>query len=557
MRNDPLVRVVLAMRPSARRLTVAVVTGTAAVAAAVALLAVSGWLISRAAQQPPILYLMVAIVAVRALGIGRGLLRYGERLATHDVALRGVVDLRETLYRSLASADSRKVAGLRRGDLLARLGADVDTVADVVTRALLPFAVAAVSGVAAVVALGLILPAAAVVLVAGLAVAGGLAPWLAARAAREAERATAGTRAAVTTGTQALLDGLTELSVAGVADDHRARLRALDERAATELDRAARPAALAAGLVTAATGLTVLGSLVLGVQAVDAGRLAPVMLAVVTLLPLAAVEITAGLPASAVALVRGHVAAERVAPLLERPSSSQTRQDVGPGPTERHSPGDLVAQALDCGWPDRAPVLRGVDLTLRRGTRTALVGPSGSGKTTLLMTLAGLVPPVAGSVEGGDLRANVVHIADDAHVFTTSVRENLRLAHPTATDVELHDALRRCGLGGWLAGLPAGLDTVLRASTEGGSPLSGGERRRLLLARAVLSPAPVVLLDEPAEHLDPETADDLVGKALSGALFGDRTVVVATHRLAALEGADAVLVVAAGHVRVAEPASAH
>jgi ATP-binding cassette subfamily C protein CydC len=531
---DPLARVLAAMRPDARRTALAVLCGTAATAAAVALMGTSGWLISRAAQQPPVLYLMVAVVTVRALGIGRGILRYAERLASHDVALRGVVNLRVGLYERLAGADPAAAAGLRRGDLLARVGADVDAVADVVTRAVLPALVALVSSVAAIAALALALPSAGVVLAAGLLVSGVVAPLLAGVATRRAEHDGARTRAAIGAEVHALLDGLPELAVAGAVPARRERLRALDGERTRELDRAARPAAAAAFLATGAAGAAVLGCLLLGARAVEAGALSPVMLAVVTLLPLAAAEITATLPAAAVTLVRARVAAGRLAELLDAPPA------VAPEPLPR-PPGLLArARGLTCGWPGRDPVLSGVDLDLRRGDRVAVVGASGTGKTTLLRALAERIP-------------GAVHTTEDAHVFATTVRENLRIADPGASDEALVAALRGVGLEDWLAGLPDGLGTLLGNGSSDGIPLSGGERRRLLLARAVLAPGDVVLLDEPAEHLDPAAADALVGAALGPDLFGDRAVVVVTHRLSALDAAREVLVVADGGITARGP----
>jgi ATP-binding cassette subfamily C protein CydC len=537
--GDPLTRVLAAMRPDAPRTALAVLCGTAATGAAVGLMGTSGWLISRAAQQPPVLYLMVAVVTVRALGLGRGILRYCERLASHDVALRGVVNLRVGLYERLAAADPAAAAGLRRGDLLARVGADADAVADVVARAVLPALVSLASSVAAVAAVAVVLPPAGAVLAAGLLVSGVVAPLLAGVAAGRAERDGARTRAAIGAEVHTLLEGLPELTVAGAVPACRERLRALDAERARELDRAARPAAVAAFLATTSAGAAVLGCLLLGAQAVRAGDLSPVMLAVVTLVPLAAAEITVTLPAAAVTLVRARVAAGRLTELLGAPPA--TERDPLPAPAE------LLARVrgLACGWPGREPVLTGVDLDLRRGDRVAVVGPTGAGKTTLLQELARRVP-------------GAVHTAEDAHVFATTVRENLRLADPGAPDEALVAALRAVGLDGWLAGLPASLDTVLgnalgsgsgqRSDAGGGVPLSGGERRRLLLARAVLAPGDLVLLDEPAEHLDPDAADALVAAALGPGLFGDRAVVLVTHRLSALEAAREVLVVADGRI---------
>lgn len=216
----------------------------------------------------------------------------------------------------------------------------------------------------------------------------------------------------------------------------------------------------------------------------------------------------------------------------------------------------LVAEGLAVGWPGAAPVLAGVDLDLAPGRRVAVVGGSGCGKTTLLLTLAGLLPPRAGGVrlvapvdadladvDPATLRRTVSLTAEDAHVFTTTVRENLRVARPDATDPDLDAALDRAGLGGWRSGLPDGLDTMLGS---GGAGVSGGEHRRLLLARALLVGAGVLLLDEPGEHLDPATADALLRDVLRPG--AGPAVVVVTHRLAPLDAADEVVVLDEGRV---------
>jgi ATP-binding cassette subfamily C protein CydC len=550
-----LCRAVAAMRPDPWRLALAALAGSVASAMAIALMGTSGWLISRAAQQPPVLYLMVAVVAVRAFGIGRGALRYAERLAGHDVALRGVVALRETLYVRLAAADPRLAAGLRRGDLLARLGADVDTLGDVVVRSLLPFATAALTSGLSVLALGLVLPPAGAVLAVGLLVAGVGAPALAARAGRRALRDTATARTAMSSEVLALLDGLPELTVAGAVTQRLERVERADECLSRGLDRAARPAAWSAALGTASMLATVVGCLLVGVQAVSAGRMAPVLLAVVTLVPLAVAEVMATLPAAAVGLVRAGAAAERVAELLDAVPAFGAA-DVSEGSTVSIPAGGigLRAEGLTCGWAGRPAALRDVDLELPPGRRVAVVGPSGGGKTTLLLTLAGLLPATAGRIglNGLDLteldpatRCRMVNFAaDDAHIFSTTVRENLRVVRAAATDAEIRSALERAGLRSWLAGLASGLDTMITDPAGPGAgtgrPLSGGERRRLIVARSLLTGAGVLLVDEPAEHLDPATADALVGELFdTGA-----TVIVVTHRLTPLAAADEVLVIA-------------
>jgi ATP-binding cassette subfamily C protein CydC len=557
--RHPLRRAIAAMQTSPWRVALACLTGSAALACTIALIGTSGWLISRAAQHPPVLYLMVAVVAVRTFGIGRGVLRYAERLASHDVALRGIVTLRTTVYARLAAADPAVAADLRRGDLLARIGADVDAIGDVVVRALLPFATAALTTLLSVVALALVLPAAGAVLAAAVLVAGIAAPVLVGLAARRDLRDTVAARSAMSGEVQSLLDGLPELTVARAVTERQHRLGRADRDLGRTLERAARPAAGAAALSTTAMGAAVVGCLAVGVRAVAAGELRPVFLAVVTLVPLAVAEVVSGLPAAATVLVRARQAAERVVALLDCvPMEREPAPSSENSTWERTMLGErggshLRAEALECGRPGRPPVVRGVDLELPAGRRIAVVGPSGGGKSTLLLTLAGLLPPTGGrlSLNGTDvadqdpgLVRRTVHLCtDDAHVFTTTVRENLRIAAPGADDADLCAVLDRAGLTGWLSGLPAGLDTMIGDPSGPGArlsgwPLSGGERRRLLIARALLTGADILLADEPTEHLDPRTADALVEELFATG----RTVVVVTHRITGLQAADEVLV---------------
>ncbi|WP_448072794.1 thiol reductant ABC exporter subunit CydC [Georgenia yuyongxinii] len=578
------------------RLLWAILAGSAGLGSAVALSAAAAWLIARASQMPPILELSVASVAVRMFGIARGLMRYLERLASHEVALRGMASLREHVYRTLADGRTDAVAGLRRGDLLARTGADVDAVGDVVVRALLPAGVAAVVGLGSVVLVGWQHIGIGAVLAVCLLVAGLVGPWLTMRAARLSEHAQLVARAELSVTAQTMVDGAAELTVSGRLPRMLAHLAGTERVLARAKDAAARPAALAAGIVDVAMGMAVLGALVLGIPATIAGAMEQVELAVVVLTPLAAFEGTALLGPAAVQLVRSGGAAVRVMELLDAAAAlphspremSSSRSDVaaraedrpGPDPTPEATAGAaspassgprLVARSLAVGWPGGPVVAAGLDLDVAPGRAVAVVGPSGIGKTTLLLTLAGLLPPRGGVAEldaaalwGTDRRTvseRVVLTAEDAHVFETTVLENLRVARGDVTEGEAVALLGRAGLGEWLAGLPEGLGTMLGTDA---TTISGGERRRLLLARALASPAPLLLLDEPGEHLDPATADRLVADLLRAGRDdpGDdrdlhagrdadlhagrdadatRGVVLVTHRLAPLGAADEVI----------------
>lgn len=530
LRSDPLVLAWHLLRPRMPRLLLAALCGVLSLGSALALAAVSAWLITRAWQMPPILDLTVAVVAVRAFGISRGVLHYCERLASHDTALRAAGTARTQLYRALADGPVDTVARLDGGELAGRVGADVDDVADVVVRAVLPITVAAVLSVAAVVAIALISPVAAAVLAICLLIAGVVAPWLAARGAAAQEMAARELHAQRDGLAMLALDHAAELRVGGRLPGIVAESRQRQRDWGVALDLAARPAALGAAVPTAAIGISVLGAVVAGLGI--APSVAPTTLAILMLLPLSAFEATTALPAAAIQLTRSRIAARRLLAL--------TGSATEPGTATRPTDTTLRAHRLVAGFtPETAAAP--VTLTLPPGSRLVVRGPSGSGKTTLLMTLAGLLPPVAGQVTVGnvaldtlaepELRSVLAFFAEDAHVFATTVRDNLLVARGDCTDDELHAALTAVGLRDWLDSLPAALDTVL----DGGpAALSAGQRRRLLLARVLLCRADVVLLDEPTEHLDRSDADELLRALLrtdSGLLEHGRTVVVATHHL--------------------------
>jgi ATP-binding cassette subfamily C protein CydC len=472
------------LRPRLPRLMLALVLGVLSLGSALALAGVSAWLITRAWQMPPVLDLSVAVVAVRALGISRGVLGYCQRLASHDTALRAAADTRETLYRSLADAPADVAMRLHSGELVARIGASVDELSDVLVRAVLPIAVAALLSVAAVATIAVISPVSAVVLALCLVIAGVAAPWLAARAASAAEDVAAQHHSGRDVAVMLALEHAPELRVSGRLDAVVAEADRRHRECGHATDRAAAPAALAAAAPTAAVGISVLGAVVAAIGIADA--VAPMTVAILMLLPLSAFEAITALPAAAVQLTRSRIAVRRLRDLTESHSNMRSRPQVTP-------------------------------VALEPGARLAVTGPSGSGKTTLLMAMA-------------ENPAKAAFFAEDAHLFATTVRDNLLVARGDATDDELRNALQRVGLGDWLDALPSGLSTVL---VGGAAAVSAGQRRRLLLARALISTVPTVLLDEPTEHLDATDGSEVLTELLTpGALFpAERAVVVATHHL--------------------------
>ncbi|MCZ0209366.1 thiol reductant ABC exporter subunit CydD [Streptomyces sp. UMAF16] len=533
------------------RLAGALVLGSLALGSAVGLMATSGWLISRASQQPPVLYLMVAVTATRAFGIGRAVFRYAERLVSHDAVLRMLADTRVAVYRRLERLAPAGLRGTRRGDLLTRLVADVDAFQDYWLRWLLPAGVAVAVSAASVGFTAWLLPEAGAVLAAGLLAAGVGVPLLTAAVARRTERRLAPARGVLATRVTELLTGTAELTVAGALPARTDAARRADRTLTGIAARAAAVTGLGDGLTALISGLTVTATAVCGAQAVAAGRLGGVAMAVVVLTPLAAFEAVLGLPLAVRHRQRVRRSAERVYEILDAAEPVREPEQPRPAPV---TPFPVVLKGVAARYEgQQREALAGLDLTLERGRRIAVVGASGSGKTTLAQVLLRFLDPRAGSytlagvdacaVAGDDVRRLVGLCAQDAHLFDSSVRENLLLARKDATEAELRGALARARLLDWVQSLPDGLDTLVG---EHGARLSGGQRQRLALARALLAGFPVLVLDEPAEHLDLATADALTADLL--AATEGRTTLLITHRLAGLDAVDEVIVLDAGRV---------
>ncbi|MEU4412114.1 thiol reductant ABC exporter subunit CydC [Nocardia salmonicida] len=550
----------LALSPA--RVAVAIAWGVAALGSGLGLAALAAWLIARAWQMPPVLDLSVAVVAVRALGISRGLCRYLERLATHDVALRAMTTARTSVYRTLAQSDvwwwrdrsradlpSGSGRGLRRGDVLVRIGADIDDLGAVVVRVLVPVAVAVVLSLAAVGLIATISPLAAVILAVALVVSGILAPWMSAVAAREAERAVRVDRAEFTVEGLTVLDHAAELRVAGRLDAALVVADKASRRAVIAEDSAASRSAWAAAAAPLSIGVSTFGALLVGIAVYGPtgglpGGMTPMALTILVLVPLSAFEAVGALPAAATTLTTSRAALHRL-----RGISAGTRSTVGAdsGGSERRewaaveaAPADVdrgslgIRQRARSVVADEGPVATARRIPMPTGSRVVVIGPSGAGKTTLLMAWAGLFDTP---------RDGVTFFAEDAHLFGTSILENLRVARGDLTLDEAESAMRTVGLGPWLDSLPDGLHTSL---TAGAAAVSGGQRRRILLARALVAPAHTLLLDEPTEHLSAAEGDRLLRELLdadSGLVGPERTVVVVTHQLPVGHRADTVVTV--------------
>ncbi|MDG5806977.1 thiol reductant ABC exporter subunit CydD [Streptomyces ossamyceticus] len=537
--------------PRRGRLALALLLGSLALGSAVGLMATSGWLISRASQQPPVLYLMVAVTATRAFGIGRAVFRYAERLVSHDAVLRMLADTRVAVYRRLERLAPAELRTVRRGDLLSRLVADVDALQDYWVRWLLPAGAAVAVSAASVGFTAWLLPEAGAALAAGLLAAGAGVPLVTGAVARRAEQRLAPARGVLATRVTDLLSGTAELAVAGALPARTAEAKRADRVLTRIASRAATATAIGDGLTALVSGLTVAGTALLGARAVGDGRLSGVAMAVVVLTPLAAFEAVLGMPLAAQFRQRVRRSAERVHEVLDAPDPVREPERPAKSPV---SPFPLRLEGLGARYAGQErDALAGLDLTLEQGRRVAVVGVSGAGKTTLAQVLLRFLDVHEGTytlggadastLDGDDVRRLVGLCAQDAHLFDSSVRENLLLARKDADEEDLRDALARARLLDWVDGLPDGLETLIG---EHGARLSGGQRQRLALARVLLADFPVLVLDEPAEHLDLPTADALTADLL--AVTEGRTTVLITHRLAGLDAVDEVVVLAEGRV---------
>ena len=538
------------LRPVRWRLALAAMLGALASGSAVALTATSAWLIARAAQQPPVLTLMVAAVAVRTFGVGRAVFRYLERLSAHDAALRVMAGLRTRVFSALVPLSPSQLRRIRRGDLLSRLIADVEAIEELGVRVVVPAVSALVVGAAAVAFTGILLPAAALSLLAALLLGGVAVPCVVVLADRRAARRSAHARAELTTAVVDLIEGAPELVAYGAMDAALHRAHEAD-RALSKLERRGA-SSLAAGtaLSVAATGIALWSAIAIGIPAVRAGAFGGVLFVVVVLLAWSTPDVVADLPGVGQHLVHARESAARLLALMQQvPAVSEPTLPALADPTV-HPHGRRRGRPAR---PRRPATLDGVNLELRRGKRVVVTGASGAGKSTLLAVLLRFLDYERGSVRidgvdvktmrAVDVRAVVGCCEQQPHLFDSTIRANLLVGDPGADDVKLLAVVERVGLGDWLASLPLGLDTRVG---ESGAEVSGGQLRRIALARVLLADTPVVLFDEPTEGLDETAAAALTSDVL--AATADRAVLVVTHREIDIRADDEVLDLVAGRL---------
>jgi len=556
--RPPLLRLLALARPLRGRLLLAVAAGAAATGCGVGLLAVSGFLLARASQHPAILAISVAVVAVRALSVSRGVSRYLERLASHDVAFRVLAQVRVAIWRRLEALAPAGLGLFRSGDLLARLISDVDATQDLFIRGVTPLLAAVLVGGGAVTVCLLILAPAAGVLAAGLLTGGIAVPLAGAAVARKAARAGAPARGRLAATVTDLLDGADDLHAFGAQDAALAQADAADAELTRHARRTAGASGLGTGLMSLVSGLTLWAVLLLGVAATGTGTLSRVPLAVLTLTALAAFEAVTALPAAAVQLGQARVAAGRIAAITDTPDPVRE-----PRYPRTLPPGRVTITLRDATVryrPDGPPALDRVSLELPPGRRVALVGANGAGKSTLAAVLLRFCELSGGaallnghdlaSYAADDVRSVIGGCPQDPYLFDATIRDNLRLARPGAADEELEAAAARARLLAWIKSLPQGWDTRVGIH---GAAVSGGERQRLALARAFLADPALLVLDEPTAHLDPDSRRALTADLLHAT--EGRSVLFITHEPDGLDQVDQIVVL--DHGRIAEQGTYH
>jgi thiol reductant ABC exporter CydC subunit len=529
-------------QPKAGIFITALAMAVLSLVAGVALLAVSAWLIVRANQRPAILTLTVAIVSVRFFGLARPVFRYVERVLSHEAVLRTLGSIRAAMVDSLSTAAPTHPLFARRGEVLSRLVGDVEKSQDYFLRLVSPIVSAVlVVGLASLLEF-IIDPEAGIRMAMGLTMTLFISVVLASASARAAS--TAVERGQLSGAINELVRGAEELHMWQAAQRELQRVKRLDAAVTARARRSVLGLGSGSFAVMLGLGATLASITPGAIAGYRAGEMTWPTMAVLVLLPLALLDVLLPVPQAMAIAAEVRTSLDRIDAVVEQP-----RQPTGLVPANS----DLHVSGVSATWNEKAEHLHSVDLHIPMGSKVAIVGSSGAGKTTLALVLAGLIVPSRGDVLLGGIEVSAIddderarwiaYAAQDAYLFNTSVRENLLIADPHATDTALQHALNAVGLRPWID--TVGLDYIVG---ENGNRMSGGQRRRLSIARALIAGAPVTIVDEPTAHLDLKGGDDLLHALLAG--VGTRIII--THRIAPLcdELVDQVIVME--HGRVAE-----
>lgn len=521
--------------PPARRFWPGAAAGFLSEASAVALLAVSAWLIVRASEQPAVMYISMAVVGVRAFALSRAAFRYVERLASHDAALRQLAATRSDLVRRLIPLAPDGLTRTSRGSILGSLVDDVDELQNLPLRVVQPLVGSAAVAGGAVILVALIHPPAALTLLACLVVAALVAAGWGWAAGGRSERAIAPLRGRLA---DAVLDHLGSFDVlvaCGAEEASRARIAAADADVRRAVVRRAVAQAGATALVSLLAGIASVLAVLVATPAVTMGQLAGPALAVVVLVPMAVFDVFTSVPLAASSWRQVRSAAARIAAATPETVPAELVRDQGaPTGTDPALGEGLRLREIEATWPGAsAPALQRVDLDVAPGERLLVVGSSGAGKSTLAHVLVRFLDVTGAYTIGGvdvrdlaadDVRRTVGLCEQRPMLFDEDIRQNLLFARDDATDADLEHVLQRVGLGPWLRER-GGLDARVG---ERGALVSGGQAQRIALARALLHGFPVLVLDEPTAGVDPAASDALLTDLLS-AVGADQAVVLISH----------------------------
>ncbi len=531
-------------------MALSVLLGFLTVGSSVGLMMTSAFIIAKAALHPSIAELNVAIVGVRFFGIARGVFRYLERLVSHETTFRLLARFRVWFYRALEPLAPARLMRYRSGDLLGRLVSDVESLENIFIRVISPPFVAGLVVVLMWLLLGMFSLQFAWLLTAFLIFSGVGIPYLSYRLSRSTGQELSKVQAEMNNLSIDAVQGMAELLVFGRANDHLEKLNAVNRRLVSLQRRLALIEGANEALLGLSMNLAVGAILYVSIPHVSASLLNGIYLSVIVLGVMSAFEGVSTLPEAARFWEHSRQAAQRIFEIIDAPPTVVDPPEF----IARPSRISLELEHLTFRYPEEPhPVLNDLSFTLPAGESLAIVGPSGAGKTTLIHLLLRFWDYREGTIRIGgkelrslpqeEVRKMFSVVSQRSHLFTGTIRENLLLARPEASEAELIAAARRAEIHDFISRLPEGYDTEIG---EMGMHLSGGERQRIVIARAILKNAPIFIFDEPTANLDALTEQKILKTLWK--LNRDHTVLLITHRLVGLENVNRILVLLKGKI---------